>query len=82
LRLLAGFLDDAALRDEASDKRFDGPGAGFPYRKIEVRDAVALDIARLLGIQVEENPGRTPEEWAQIRSRVREALKRELGQAK
>lgn len=81
LRLLARFLDDAALRDERADKRLDGPGAGFPYPRIEVRDFVALKIARILDIKVELKLDRTPAEWAAIRGRVREALKRELGKA-
>jgi hypothetical protein len=81
LRLLAGFLDDAALRDVDSSKKFDGPGAGFPYHRIEVRDFVALEIAWLVGIEVEVDLERPPEEWASIRRRVREAVEKELGEA-
>jgi hypothetical protein len=82
LRLLASFLDDSALRDEDSDKRFDGPGAGFPYHKIEVRDFVALQIAYMLRMEIELNLERTPEEWAKIRSQVQEAMKLELDKSK
>jgi hypothetical protein len=78
LRLLARFLDDAALRDLASSKKFDGPCAGFMYDKLEVRDFVAMEIAPLVGIEIEQNPKRTPEEWAKIRKQVQEAVKREL----
>ncbi len=82
LRLLGSFLDDAGLRDEDSSAKFDGPGAGFPYHKIEVRDFAALELARLLGIDIELNLERTPEDWAKIRSQVQEVLKRELSKAK
>src|SRR5262249_59382198 len=82
LRLLANFLDDSALRDVDSSGKFDGPGAAFPYHKIEVRDFVALEIAYMLGIEIELNLERTPEEWAKIRSQVQEVLKRELSKTK
>ncbi|MBI1914162.1 MAG: hypothetical protein HYS12_05410 [Planctomycetes bacterium] len=78
LRLLASFLEDATLRDRDSSKQFKGPGAGNQYDKLEVRNFVAMELARLLGIEVELNPDRTSEEWAVIRSRVRGALKHEL----
>jgi hypothetical protein len=82
LRLLASFLDDAALRDEHSNAKLAGPGAGFPYDKIEVRDFVAAQIARILGIEIELKLDRTPEEWAKIRRLVQEGLERELGKTK
>jgi hypothetical protein len=78
LSLLSQFLDDPALRDKSADKRFQGPGAGFPYEKIEVRDAVALDMAWVLKIDIETNLNRTPAEWAKIRERVHQAMKREM----
>jgi hypothetical protein len=78
LRLLATFIDDADVWDQNSSPKFDGPGAGFPYERLEVRDFVALQIARLVGIEVELNLDRTPNEWAKIRSQVKDALKREL----
>jgi hypothetical protein len=77
LRLLAGFLDDATVRDVGTSKKFDGPSAGSEYRKLEVRDFVALKLASVLGVKVEENRERPPEEWAKVRSQVQEALKRE-----
>jgi hypothetical protein len=52
LALLAGFLDDDALRDTRSDTQLDGPSAGFPYEKIEVRNAVALDMACVLNVPI------------------------------
>jgi hypothetical protein len=82
LRLLASFLDDAALRHYDSSSKFEGPCAGFLYHKIAVRDFVALEIAHMLGIDIELNLERTPEEWAKIRSRIQKVLKRELGKTK
>jgi hypothetical protein len=79
LRLLGAFLDDAEVRDNKSDARFDGPGAGFPYDRIAVRDFVADTLAGLLGVEVELKLDRTEVEWAEVRGKVRDALKRELG---
>jgi hypothetical protein len=77
LILLSRFLDDKELRDQRSDPRLMGPGAGFPYERIEVRDAVALDLASLLNIKVDDDRGRKPEEWAKVRAQVRAGLKGE-----
>jgi hypothetical protein len=78
LRLLASFMNDDALWDRSSSPKFDGPGAGFPYEKLEVRDFVALEIARLVGMDVEVNLDRTADEWTRIRNQVEVNLKREL----
>ncbi len=66
MRLLASFLDDATVYDRAeNDKRnpFFEPSA---YPKLEVRNFVALRLADMLGMKVETNPKRTPEEWAKL----------------
>ena len=76
LQLLAAFLDDDASRIKGSGQ-FDGPGAGFIYKRLEVRDFAALGLAELLGIDIEVKLDRTPKEWAKVRERVREALKHE-----
>jgi hypothetical protein len=81
LRLLAHFLDDGTVRNLHRSSKFEGICAGDDYDEIEVRDFAALKIAELVGMKVEVNPRRTAAEWARIRSRVREALKRELGKA-
>jgi hypothetical protein len=78
LRLLAGFLDDATVRVSDSKGKYFGPHEASEYPRIEVRDFAALEIARLLGIETERNPGRTPNEWAELRSQVRKAVDREL----
>jgi hypothetical protein len=82
LRLLAGFLDDDASRDTESSEKYDGLGAGFTYQRLAVRDFVAMELAQLLGIEVERNPDRTPAEWAGIRRKVREAVEQALGKPK
>ena len=82
LRLLAAFLDDTASRDTESSKKYDGPCAGFHYRKLSVQNFVADELASLLNIEVELKPDRTAEEWAKIRDQVRKAVDRELGQRK
>jgi hypothetical protein len=82
LKLLGSFLDDATVRDQATSKQYEGPCAGFIYDRIEVRDFVALELASLLGIKVELKLDRTPEEWAKLRTQVREAADKELQQCK
>lgn len=78
LRLLAAFLDDDTVRMlRGHGSKFEGPCAGFIYKKLEVRDFAALELAALLRIEIEEKLHRTPEEWAKVRDRVRQALKRE-----
>ena len=41
-----------------------------------------MELAILLGIEVELNPERTPAEWARIRRQVRESVKQALGAPK
>ena len=78
LRLLAAFLHDDTVRiHRGHGSKFEGPCAGFFYKKLEVRDFAALELAGMLGVEIEEKLHRTPEEWAKIRDRVRETLKRE-----
>ncbi len=71
MKLLVQFLDDDTVRDQKSNEKFDGPCAGFPYRKIELRNFVATQLAALLDIPIETDEKRTPVEWAAIRDRVR-----------
>lgn len=82
LRLLAAHLDDTEVRDEKDDKRFDGPGAGSPYPRITAGDAVSLDLGWLLGVEIPQNVHRTAAEWAEVREKVRKAVKAELDKAK
>ena len=71
MKLLAQFLDDDTVRDRKSNEKYDGPCAGFHYRKIELRNYVATQLAALLDIPIEVDEKRTPIEWAAIRDRVR-----------
>jgi hypothetical protein len=82
LRLLAAHLDDAEVRDRSADKRFDGPGAGFPYDRITAGDAIAADLASMVGVEVPTKLDRTPTEWAELREKVRTAVKAELDKLK
>jgi hypothetical protein len=82
LRLLVAHLDDTEVMDRKEDKRFDGPGAGFPYHRITVGDAVALDLGRMVGVEVPYKPDRTAAEWAAVREQVRKAVKADLQKTK
>jgi hypothetical protein len=82
LRLLAAYLDDIEVRDTVDNKRFDGPGAGFPYPRIAVGDAVAVDLGWMIGVKVPLKLDRTGAEWAEVRERVRKAVKAELDKMK
>lgn len=82
LRLLAAFLDDATIRDRKADERIGSSWAGSEYERIEVRDFATLKIAELLEIKVKVKKDRTAAEWAMLREKVREALKRELDKKK
>lgn len=82
LRLLAAFLDDAEVRDIKADERFDRWSAGNQYERIEVRDFVALELAWHLGVDVTTKRNTTPAEWAKLREKVRDGLKRELDRIK
>jgi hypothetical protein len=79
LAFLATFLDDAEVRDSTSDpKKYLGIFAGYAYKPhLEVRNLVALKMAEFFKTEVEKNPSRTDEEWAQLRNRVREVWGRE-----
>jgi hypothetical protein len=82
LRLLAAHLDDAEVRDEKADERFSGPGAGFPYDRITAGDAVAVGLGRMMGVEVPTKLDRTAAEWAEVREKVRKAVKTELDKPK
>jgi hypothetical protein len=73
LTFLAAFLGDRAARE----KGLVSIGAGFPFDAISVRNAAAMEMARLLGIELPFVRERKAEEWAKLRSTVREAWERE-----
>jgi hypothetical protein len=82
LILLAPFLDDEASRTEQTDKRYEGPGAGFHYDTLSVRNFAAMTMAYYFNIKVPLKPDRTAKEWGELRARVRKAWKREQEKAK
>jgi hypothetical protein len=78
LAFLAGFLDDATVRDAGHPLQFDPPfAAASEFRQIEVRNFAALSIARIF--QFDDKPKRVwgEVEWAGLRRKVREALRQD-----
>ena len=71
LAFLAAFLDDATVRYAGQS---DGPCAAFIFRKIQVRDFAAMEIASLLSFDEQPTEFWTDDQWAQLRSKVRTAL--------
>jgi hypothetical protein len=82
LRHFLRFLDDADLRDTGSSAKYGDDCAAHTYRKLEVRNFVALQLASLLDMEIGFNPGRSPEEWTKLRGQVREAAEHEVGKMK
>lgn len=81
VEFLAAFLDDAEIRDKASDpKRFDGPYAGFSFPRLSVRDFAAMEINALLDVskQPQPRPDWTADQWLTFRARAKAAATREL----
>jgi hypothetical protein len=78
LQFLTSFLDDSTVRDVTSNKEKFTLCAGEEYKRLEVRDFAALEIARIVGNKVPVNPERSAEEWAKIRENAMKAVKLEL----
>jgi hypothetical protein len=80
LAFLSSFLEDARLRDKASNSyQYGGSCAGALYPKIEVRDFAAIQLAGILGVELALMPDRSSGDWQRLRVRVREVLERERG---
>jgi hypothetical protein len=82
LRLLAAHLDDTEVLDAKEDKRLGGLRTGFQYKPIMAGDAVALDLAGMVGVGVPLKPDRTAAEWAEVREQVRKAVTADLQKTK
>lgn len=82
LQFLASFLNDPAVYDRKENGERNPNFQPYAYAKLEVRNFVALRLVDMLGIKIETNYHRTPDEWAKVRQQVQEALKRELDKAK
>jgi hypothetical protein len=77
LAFLAGFLDDATLRDvKTNPKMFKGPHAGSTFPRLEVRNLAAENIAHILKMPAHPRPSWTAEQWNQFRKQVRNELDR------
>jgi hypothetical protein len=81
LKVFLGIHDrhasDQTLRKNSTSKKFDGPGAGFPYDNLELRNFINMHYGRWL--KVESRPPdrekQTPEKWAAFRADVSKAMK-------
>jgi hypothetical protein len=68
----------ASVRDESTSEKFSGPGAGFPYRKIAVRDFVHQHWARWLDLTLDApEKGASAVTWKNYRNSVRLAIDRQ-----
>ncbi len=77
LDFLAAFLDDAEAPDKsANPKMFEGPHAGFTFKRLEVRDLAADTIASILEMPDRPDRNWTPEQWKKLRDQVKERLKK------
>ena len=88
LQFLAQFLDDTEVR-QAPDRdgvpdmksKFSGPFAGFVFKRLEVRDYAAMEIAAILKQPEYPHSGSawSAEQWTAFREQVKTALKKEPG---
>jgi len=77
LDFLAAFLDDAEAPDvKASPMMFEGPHAGFTFRRLEVRDLAAMTLSSILGMADAPDMNWTPEQWKKLRDRVKEKARK------
>jgi len=76
LNVLNRYSDDLTIRDNSTDKRFDGPGAGFPHEKIAMRDFIHTCWASWLELKIEPpEDGAATSEWDTYRAHVEKAIK-------
>lgn len=74
-RIYDRFRNDTRIRDESTSGKFSGPGAGFPHRKIAMRDYVHTHWGRWLGMKLTSpEQGATPQQWGEYRDSVSEAI--------
>lgn len=77
LTFLGGFIDDTALRDEATNSElFDGPSAAFTIPKIRVCDFAAMQIASILNMSHEPTDKWSVDQWDSFRAAVRKKLEK------
>jgi hypothetical protein len=69
------FRNDTRMRDESTSEKFSGPGAGFPHRKISMRDYVYTHWGRWLGLKLTSpEKGASPQQWEEYRAAVSGAV--------
>lgn len=80
LNFLARFINDAALRNMSSSRKFEGPSAGFTFLKLEVRNFAAMQIATILKLEESPSPEKnwTTQQWSAYREKVKKAVEHEL----
>jgi hypothetical protein len=79
LRTIPLFPDnETAARQVRSGRRvqskYDGPCAAFTFKKIEVRDFVAMELGHQLGVKGEPKDSWTADQWRAFRDQVQERL--------
>lgn len=77
LVFLESFLNDATERDVTVNPRmFEGPSAGDEFKKLEVRNFAAEQIAYLLDLQPKPEKSWTPDQWAALRKEAKAEIDR------
>ena len=72
------YKNDLTIRDESSSPKFDGPGAGFPYQVISVRDFIHMHYAHWLKIKISAPDQKKPlaPQWQNYRLKTQGEIKR------
>lgn len=69
------YRDDPTIRDESSSRKYSGPGAGFPHRRLALRDFIHMHWSRWLKTGIAEpEEGASDDEWARYRTAVHAAV--------
>jgi hypothetical protein len=76
IAFLAAYLNDATVRTMGQSKYY-GPCTAFTFKKIEVRDVAAMELAYLFDIDEKPTDSWTADQWQAFRGQVRERLARE-----
>ena len=76
LRIHDRYASNKTLRKNGLSRKFDGPGAGFPYENLELRNFIHIHYGRWLEVETRppEREEQTPEKWAAFRAEVSRAM--------
>ncbi len=70
------YCEVKVIRDESSSEKFSGPGAGFPFSRLAVRDFMHMHWAAWLQLKLDHPTEKwTPSEWKTYREAVGAAVK-------